>query len=175
MRLIPPTSQCVAGSADDIGMAEPAEATTVERFHDSLQATLGDNEPMCLAMIRIQPDDAGGEDGSSSALDEGVVAAVQTRLSTQLRGYDVMARVDDRTFILVVKTLADTRVLDSRMFQLYNRLSEPYEIDETEVGVPVALGAAVRLPAEPAGGLIARADKALSAAEAAGGKAPVLI
>lgn len=157
-------------------MAVPAEATTLESFHESLQATLGDNEPMCLAMIRIRlDDDAGAGSDSSPAPHDDVVAAVQTRLSTQLRGYDLMARVDARTFILVVKTLADTRVLDSRMFQLYSRLSEPYEIDETEVAVPVALGAAVRLPAEPAGDLIARADKALSAAEAAGGKAPVLI
>jgi predicted signal transduction protein with EAL and GGDEF domain len=160
--------------ADDIDMAEPAEATSVESFHESLQATLGENEPMCLAMIRIGVDDEGDGD-ASSVPDDDVVAAVQTRLSTQLRGYDLMARVDGRTFILVVKTLADVRVLDSRMFELYNRLSEPYDLDEAEVPVPVALGAAVRLPAEPAGELIARAGKALAAAEAAGGKAPVLI
>ncbi len=158
--------------ADDIDMAEPAEATSVESFHESLEATLGENEPMCLAMIRIGVD---AEADGSSVPDDDVVAAVQTRLSTQLRGYDLMARVDGRTFILVVKTLADVRVLDSRMFELYNRLSEPYDLDEAEVPVPVALGAAVRLPAEPANELIARAGKALAAAEAAGGKAPVLI
>lgn len=148
----------------------------MESFHETLEATLSDNEPMCLAMIRIRlGDNADGEVHPSSVLEDDLVAAVQTRLSTQLRGYDLMARVDARTFILVVKTLADARVLDSRMFQLYSRLSEPYDVDETEVTVPVALGGAVRLPAEPAGDLIARADKALSAAEAAGGKAPVLI
>jgi PleD family two-component response regulator len=41
--------------------------------------------------------------------------------------------------------------------------------------VPIALGAAVRLPAEKAAALMRRADKALAAAQAAGGKAPVLI
>lgn len=148
----------------------------MERFRESLEATLDDNEPMCLAMIRIRLDaDTGDKNAPSPAPGDEEVAEVQTRLSTQLRSYDLMARVDARTFILVVKTLADVRVLDSRMFQLYNRLSEPYELDGKEIMVPVALGAAVRLPAEHAGELIARADKALSAAEAAGGKAPVLI
>ena len=41
--------------------------------------------------------------------------------------------------------------------------------------VPLALGAAVRLPSESAASLMRRADRALVVAEEAGGKSPVLI
>jgi len=162
-------------------MAERAELSFVPKFHQKLEETLAEPEPMCLAMIRVDitaatigdwaETSAGGE---SASLDQ-VMAAVQTRLSHQLRRYDLMARIEDDTFMLVVKTLADTRVLDARMYQLYGALSEPYVVGRQTVVVPIALGAAVRLPAEKAAALMRRADKALAAAQAAGGKAPVLI
>jgi predicted signal transduction protein with EAL and GGDEF domain len=135
---------------------------------------------MCLAMVRVDIDRAvsttdpfDGRD-RSSVLDD-VMGGVQSRLTHQLRRYDLMARVDDDMFMLVVKTLADTRVLDARMYQLYGALAEPYTIRDVAVTVPVALGAAVRLPSESASSLMRRADRALAVAEEAGGKAPVLI
>ena len=132
-------------------------------------------------MIRVDINGAVSEEWTDSdsseqiaSLDQ-VMAAVQSRLSHQLRRYDLMARVEDDTFMLVVKTLADTRVLDARMYQLYGALSEPYVVGRQAVTVPIALGAAVRLPAEKAAALMRRANKALAAARDAGGKAPVLI
>lgn len=135
---------------------------------------------MCLAMVRINMDAVAAHGpGSARPIDrpsvDDVMAAVQSRLTYQLRRYDLMARVEDDTFMLVVKTLADTRVLDARMYQLYGALSEPYAFGERNLMVPLSLGAAVRLPSESAASLIRRADRALAVATEAGGKAPVLI
>lgn len=167
--------------------AGPAESSSADQFNQNLEAALGSNEPMCLAMIRIAsratdgPDDDArwgtaitAETGAGPS-DADLADVVQSRLGEQLRGYDLLARMDETTFVVVVKTLADARVLDSRMFQLYKRMAEPYSIDGTNIEVPVALGAAIRLPMEPVVDLLSRADKALTAAEAAGGKAPVVI
>lgn len=160
-------------------MADNGEPTRVPHFRQKLEETLAQPEPMCLAMIRVDADavdtgkiDPNAEGGSGT---DQLMAAVQARLSHLLRRYDLMARVEDDTFMLVVKTLADTRVLDARMYQLYGALSEPYSVGGEIVTVPVTLGAAVRLPAESAGALMIRTDKALTTARAAGGKAPVLI
>jgi len=162
-------------------MAQHAEASQVPRFRQRLEETLTEPEPMCLAMVRIDTDGLqraldshGGPVEEHDGLDQ-VMAAVQSRLTYQLRRYDLMARIEDDTFMLVVKTLADTRVLDARMYQLYGALAEPYTIDDQTFVVPLALGAAVRLPSESAASLMRRADRALIVAEEAGGKAPVLI
>lgn len=164
---------------DERNMAIEVESNDVPYFEQKLEESLADPEPMCLAMVRVETaalasgDPATGE--VSEADVEELMAAVQARLSHLLRRYDLMARVDDDTFMLVVKTLADTRVLDARMYQLYGALSEAYSIGGRTVSVPITLGAAVRLPAESASALIHRTDKALATAGAAGGKAPVLI
>ena len=160
-------------------MANNGEPTRVPHFRQKLEESLADPEPMCLAIVRVDTGaldahDSGHGGGDRRGTDE-LMAAVQARLSHLLRRYDLMARVEDDTFMLVVKTLADTRVLDARMYQLYGALSEPYSIGGRTVTVPVTLGAAVRLPAETAAALMRRTDKALATAGAAGGKAPVLI
>ena len=160
-------------------MAITGEPNRVPQFRQKLEESLAEPEPMCLAMVRVGTDVLGGSQGgagygSGADVDE-LMAAVQGRLSQQLRRYDLMARVEENTFMLVVKTLADTRVLDARMYQLYGALSEPYEIAGRSVSVPMTLGAAVRLPSESAAALMQRTDKALATAGAAGGKAPVLI
>ncbi len=175
-------------------MANHGEPIRVPHFRQKLEDSLAAPEPMCLAMVRVDvaelaappplTDPKGGSadtdtaerrmDRPGSGVDQ-LMAAVQARLSHLLRRYDLMARVEDDTFMLVVKTLADTRVLDARMYQLYGALSAPYSIGGRSVTVPVTLGAAVRLPAETAAALMSRTDKALATADAAGGKAPVLI
>lgn len=160
-------------------MAIRGESNPVPQFRQKLEESLADPEPMCLAMVRIETgalssQDDGQVEVSDADIDQ-LMAAVQARLSHLLRRYDLMARVEDDTFMLVVKTLADTRVLDARMYQLYGALTEPYSVGGGTVSVPVTLGAAVRLPAESAAALMKRTDKALSTAGAAGGKAPVLI
>lgn len=160
-------------------MAINGEPNPVPHFRQKLEESLADPEPMCLAMVRVETSALGRADlgwGELSTADvDQLMAAVQARLSHLLRRYDLMARVEDDTFMLVVKTLADTRVLDARMYQLYGALSEPYSVGGRIVSVPVTLGAAVRLPAESAAALMQRTDKALATAGAAGGKAPVLI
>lgn len=156
-----------------------SEPNHVPHFRQKLEESLADPEPMCLAMVRVETaaltdGDHGWDEGSGADVDQ-LMAAVQARLSHLLRRYDLMARVESDTFMLVVKTLADTRVLDARMYQLYGALSEPYSVGGRTVSVPITLGAAVRLPAESAAALMLRTDKALATAGAAGGKAPVLI
>ena len=163
-------------------MANDAEQTLVPKFRQKLEDSLAEPEPMCLAMVKVDlARCAVLDDGPEPAiaqwtpdLDE-VMTVVQARLSYQLRRYDLMARVEEETFMMVVKTLADTRVLDARMFQLYAALTEPYDVAGRIIAVPVTMGAAVRLPAETASSLMHRTDKALVTASAAGGKAPVLI
>lgn len=155
------------------------EPQRVPHFRQKLEESLADPEPMCLAMVRVETGaligaEHGEGDASSPDIDQ-LMTAVQARLSHLLRRYDLMARVEDDTFMLVVKTLADTRVLDARMYQLYGALSEPYSVGGRTISVPVTLGAAVRLPSESASALMLRTDKALATAGAAGGKAPVLI
>ena len=163
-------------------MAIIGEPNQDPKFRRKLEQSLADPEPMCLALVRVEladlavsrpNDDRQGELPADRL--EALMDAVQARLSHLLRRYDLMARVENDMFMLVVKTLADTRVLDARMFQLYGALSEPYSVGGTTVTVPVTLGAAVRLPAESAAALLQRTDKALATAGAAGGKAPVLI
>lgn len=156
-----------------------SEPNRVPHFRQKLEESLADPEPMCLAMVRVETaaltdGDHGLGEVSGADVDQ-LMAAVQARLSHLLRRYDLMARVETDTFMLVVKTLADTRVLDARMYQLYDALSEPYSVGGRTMSVPVTLGAAVRLPAESAAALMLRTDKALATAGAAGGKAPVLI
>ena len=156
-----------------------SEPNNVPHFRQKLEESLADPEPMCLAMVRVDTETLNDSEqgwGEVSGADaDQLMAAVQARLSHLLRRYDLMARVESDTFMLVVKTLADTRVLDARMYQLYGALSEPYSVGGRTVSVPVTLGAAVRLPAESAAALMLRTDKALATADAAGGKAPVLI
>jgi len=162
-------------------MALPSDSAQIPQFRQKLEEALVDPEPMCLAIIRVgeSPDATVDADDDEVDLepvtDDEIMAAIQARLSYQLRRYDLMARAEEDRFMLVVKTLADTRVLDARMYQLYGAIAEPYMIGGRAITVPISLGAAVRLPAESAAALMQRADKALSTADAAGGKAPVLI
>ncbi len=147
---------------------------------EQLEEALGSPEPMCLALIHVDTDRATTadwaavpEDGLSD--DQAMLQAVQERLSGLLRRYDLMGRLGAEGFMVVFKTLADAQVLDSRLYVLYEKLSESYDIASCRVVVPVSMGAAVRWPAEDVNSLMRRADKALDAARRAGGKAPVLM
>lgn len=152
--------------------------TETPPFYEQLRDTLAEPDPMCLAVVRAKLD------GASWKLDphidfpsgrqKDVLDAIGRRLVQSLRPYDLLAQIDDKSFVVILKTMAPADTLRNRMFELYGDLVSSYQLVEGVVEVPVSLGAAVRMPSELPSQLLRRAEGSLQSAIAAGGKAPVL-
>ena len=138
-------------------MAEIAPTSVVKK----LEAALEVPEPMCLALIQVEPISGWGDGG----LEPGSLAPlVKERLHPQLRRYDQYLEIDETAAALLLRTLADVQVLSKRMHLFFEMASRPYEVGNVPYEVRVALGAAVRKPQDTATTLLARVDDALTAA-----------
>lgn len=149
-------------------------------FYDGLRELIAQPNPMCLAIVRAQPQKASYSEQVPGATDvqsrtSELMDLLHNRLNAGLRQYDVAARIEDSGFVVVFRTLADVQVLDSRLLALHGELVEPYTLERGTAHLPVVIGGAVRIPAEKPSALMRRAEQALNLAISAGGKAPVLL
>lgn len=128
-----------------------------------LEDALTDPEPMCLAVLELElPPNSDGSD-----YDVEIVEEAQRRLRDTLRDYDELNVVDDRRFALVLRTLADASIMDSRMRKLHDIMTRPYPVDGQELEVIVYLGSAIRIPQESPSELLTRVEQALQQARTA--------
>jgi GGDEF domain-containing protein len=136
-----------------------------------LERRLTDPEPMCLAMVAVEPaTPAAGQWAPTRALlDE-----VGERLGDNLRRYDELDLLEDGRFVVVLRTLADASVLASRMQRIFEALDAPYVVDGTELQVRALLGAAIRMPQEDTQTFLSRVLGAVEEARRSGGRAPVI-
>lgn len=125
-----------------------------------LEQSLETPEPMCLVVVAV-PDGIG-------ALD-----VVESRIRSQLRSYDQLWPVDDCSFAIVIKTLADPTAMEIRLRRLFDGLSEPLVAGAEPL--KVLAGGSVRLPGDTAATLLARVDQALGDGADNGYTGPVMI
>ncbi|MEM7321885.1 MAG: hypothetical protein AAF531_02270 [Actinomycetota bacterium] len=104
----------------------------------------------------------------------GCASTTEARLRENMRSYDHLWSIDDRSWALMLKTLADTKTMTARVDRLFLILSEPHLVGEEYVRVRVQLGASVRLPQDTSATLLERIGAALAAAEAGGCIGPVM-
>ncbi len=148
----------------------PTVAVPVD-FHAAIRDAVEENQPMCavavLAVVR-QARIQGVMDPRPSLVEaEAIVAdSIYERLEIQRRKYDTVSQVEGAAFLLVVRTMADAPILNARLKQISEFLSEPHELWSGAVTVPVYMGAAIRQPNEPAKGINQRVMGALQQAQA---------
>ncbi len=140
---------------------EPGDCLETQ-FYEDLIRSIAEPEPMCLVLV--------GFEMVSLQLDPNIVAAeaelrdiasesVRQRLATNLRPYDYLSQVEQNTFAVALKTLADISELEQRLKFLEGELSEAYEFQDARLNVEVTLGYALRQPGETPALLISRADE----------------
>lgn len=139
---------------------------------DELEQHLADPEPMCLAMVAVEPSSptAGNWTPTPALIDE-----VGHRLRDGLRRYDELNLLEDGRFVMVLRTLADATVLAGRMERIFEALNAPYHVGGTELQVRALFGAAIRLPQEDPSAFLTRVVGAVDEARRTGGAAPVLL
>jgi len=152
-------------------MADTTPPTSDPTALPQLEHRLADPEPMCLAMVAVEPvAPATGQWTPTQALIE----EVKRRLGDNLRRYDELDLLEDGRFVIVLRTLADASVLASRMQRIFEALDAPYVVDGTELQVRALLGAAIRMPQEDTQTFLSRVLSAVDEARRSGGRAPVI-
>lgn len=142
-------------------MAQSTPLAASSPVFKQLEEALREPEPMCLVIITL----VGEGDITSTA---------EYRIRQNMRSYDQLWRIDDRSYAMTLKTLADAKTMTSRIERMFLLLSEPYAVGDGYVQARIRLGAAVRLPQDTAGGLLERVGNALSDADNAGCVGPIV-
>ena len=138
-------------------MSEIAPSSVV----DHLESALAVAEPMCLAIVQVEP--AGVWSHADPTLDD-LAHLVKERMVETLRRYDQFVDIDDHGLALILRTLADATLLTKRMQTFFDVASAPYELAGAFYEVRVVLGAAVRRPQDTPTSLLDRVEQALDAA-----------
>lgn len=151
-----------------------------QAFYEGLRDLIAQPNPMCLCIVRAYPGIAtfseevsGARDADSRIVE--LMELLEVRLAKNLRKYDVSARIEASGFVVILRTLADVRTLDNRIFGLHSEFIKPFKLHRGTANLPVVVGGAVRVPAEKPSALMARAEEAQRLAASAGGKAPILL
>lgn len=149
-------------------MADTAPTSVMDR----LSSALATAEPMCLALVQVEPlTPAAG----SETLQADLTELLTVRMREALRRYDQLVEIDEHAVALILRTLADATVLAARMRTFFEVSSEPYPIDGVTHDVRITLGAAVRRPQDTPLSLLNRVDQALVSAREAGAVGPVVV
>ncbi len=140
-------------------------------FREAIRNVVEENQPMCAVAVLAHVRQARIQDiidpRPSFAEAEAIVAdSLYERLEIQRRKYDTVAQVDGASFLLVIRTLADAPILNTRLNQISQFLAEPHPLWSGAVRVPVYMGAAIRQPNEPADTVNERIRGALQQAQA---------
>ncbi len=149
-------------------MADTAPTSVIDRLSSELEAA----EPMCLALVQVEPVD---RRANPEALQAELAEMLTVRMREALRRYDQLVEIDEHAVALILRTLADATVLAARMRTFFEVSSEPYSIDGVSHDVRVTLGAAVRRPQDTPLTLLGRVDQALVSAREAGAVGPVVV
>ena len=108
-------------------------------------------------------------DSHGHAVGDQVLADVARRLSSVIRGHDLLARFggDELSVITVAnRNLSEVLLLAER---LREQLEEPFRVGEVSASVGASIGVAVHSSGEATKELIERADRALYLAKSSGG------
>ena len=134
-------------------MAQSGPLATSSPMLQELQKALRTPEPMWLVVISVAGDGAYSD-------------TAEDRVRQNLRAYDQLWRIDDTTFAMTLKTMADSDSMESRMDYVFLLLAEPYAVGDDFVQVRIQMGATVRKPQDTATALLSRVGAALVEAEA---------
>ncbi len=149
-------------------MADTAPVSVMDRLASALEAP----EPMCLALVQVEPVQAFAQ---GEAYQAELSEAVTGRMRDTLRRYDQLVEIDLQAVALILRTLADATVLSARMRTFFEVANEPYLINGAVHDVRVNLGAAVRRPQDTPESLLGRVDQALLSARESGAIGPVVV
>ena len=134
----------------------------LEELHRRLHR--GGAQPMALIAVWIDDLDAVIEERGSRAAEQ-VCRQVSERLSTRLRGSDLLGRMDDRSFLALLVSDSDTDELKTVADRLRDEVSFPVEYDSTLVSFTSSVLVATIGPKPPS------IDRIVSKVEAVGQKA----
>lgn len=152
-------------------MAETTPSTILEQ----LELALVEPEPMCLVMVEIGPLDPYDMEPLGEEYFPALMGEAGVRLRETLRRYDELVVVSEKSWALILRTLADATALAGRMRTFFEVASEPYAIYDTEVAAQVVLGAAVRIPQDTPESLVLRVEQAMDSARSTGAIGPVVV
>lgn len=143
-------------------MAQSTPLATSSPVFKQLAQALETPEPMCLVIMLLL-----GE-------ADGFAETAEFRIRENMRSYDQLWQIDQRSYALSLKTLADASTLTTRIERLFLLLSEPYAVGQDYVQLRIQMGASVRLPQDTPGKLLDRVGLALVDADSAGYVGPIL-
>jgi hypothetical protein len=142
-------------------MAQSTPLATSSPVFKQLAQALKTPEPMCLVIVML-------------AGDGGYAETAEYRIRENMRSYDQLWRIDEYSYALTLKTLADAKTMTSRIERLFLLLAEPYAVGQDYAQARVQMGASVRLPQDTPGKLLDRVGHALDQADTAGCVGPII-
>ncbi len=142
-------------------MAQSTPLATSSPVFKQLAQALETPEPMCLVIVLLA-----GDDGFAETADY--------RIRENMRSYDQLWRIDDVSYGLTLKTLADAKTMTTRLERLFLLLAEPYAIGDRYVQIKVQMGASIRRPQDTSARLLERVAQALDEADTAGCVGPII-
>jgi GGDEF domain-containing protein len=140
---------------------------------ESIEDRLSEPEPMCLALLAIEPGPAPG--GHTSVSGPALIETVGQGLRDTLRRYDELLVLPDGRFVVILPTLTEAEGLANRIERLFDTACAPRRLGGDELEVRCLFGAAVRRPAESPAVFLNRVVEAVEQARVAGGGSPVLV
>jgi len=140
---------------------------------EQIKERLGEPEPLCLALLIIEPRSAA--EGTPWQPAPALVEAVTDRLRASMRPYDELRQLADGRFAIILPTLAEVDAIETRMSEVFEVVDAPYRLAGTELRVRALLAAGVRAAGEPPTGFLARVVEGIDAARDRDGRRPVVV
>ena len=97
-----------------------------------------------------------------------VILATAERISTTVRGVDIVARIGGDEFVVVLRHVHSIDPAHRVSSEVHRKMAQAIMVDNTPVRATVSIGIAEAGPGENLEDLLARADDALYRAKAAG-------
>ncbi len=140
---------------------------------EQIEERLGEPEPLCLALLVIEPRSAA--EGTPWQPAPALVEAVTTRLRSSMRPYDELRLLADGRFAIILPTLAEIDAIETRMGEVFDVVDAPYRLAGTELRVRALLAAGVRAAGEPPTDFLARIVGGVETARDRDGRRPVVV
>ena len=144
-----------------------SRAFTIKALKDTLPVSLQKHRPLSVVMADLDHF-KNINDQHGHLIGDKVLAAAASRLSCDSRGGDTIGRYGGEEFIMV---LEDTDIIDATHFaeRIRSRMNaDPFTVSDVSIPMSISLGVAEAWEGDDAESLVARADRALYKAKAAG-------
>jgi diguanylate cyclase (GGDEF)-like protein len=163
------TAQLEAMLMKDVLTGLPNRRALMKALPEAMERARRSGKPCAVLFLDLDGFKAVNDTWGHEEGDE-LLRQFGARLAQSIRSTDMVARLAGDEFVVLLEMLGETADAQAKGRELLQLLQQPFGLGTATVALGASVGVAVHLPGSPGGvgALLARADRAMYAAKAAG-------